>query len=177
MNRFRRFVLQRFDWRGAGHRVGSPALRDESGSALVELALMLSLLGVPLLLGTVYWASLLSDSIALANAAHAGALYGMRSSTFAEENPQITTAVTTEAVGIGSNITVTPTIFYACSTAIDGTQYATQAAANSACTGGTNHSLEFIQVFVTANVRPFTSFPGLPSPATLTSTSVMEVEE
>jgi len=152
-------------------------LRDEEGSALVELGFIMSLLGIPLFLGTIYFATLLMDQIEIDNAAHAGAIYAMTSSTFAEDTSQIVTAAQEETPRIGSNLSVSSSIYYVCSTAISGTQYTTQAAATTACTGGTSHSLEMIQVTVSASVTPVATFPGLAKSPTLSSTSVMEVEE
>jgi Flp pilus assembly protein TadG len=152
-------------------------LRDDRGSALVELGLMLGFLGVPLLLATVYFATLLMDDIEIANAAHAGAMYGMQSSTFAEHTSGIVTAAQGETYRFGSNLNVATTIYYACSNAIAGTQYTTQAAANTACTGGTTHPLEFISVTASTSVNPPGSFKGWADPITMSSTSVMEVEE
>jgi Flp pilus assembly protein TadG len=152
------------------------ALRSDSGSALIELALTLSLLGVPLLLGTVHFSILLIDSIIVANAAHAGAEYGMTSLTFAADTANIQAAAQEDASGLGVTPTVTPTIFYACNTAIGGHQYSTLAAANSACTGSSK-SLEFVQVVASATVTPVLGMPGFPNSVTLSSTSIMEVEE
>jgi Flp pilus assembly protein TadG len=150
-------------------------LREEQGSALVEMGLMMSFIGAPLLLSTVYFAVMLVDSIIVANAAHAAAEYAMTSSTFAEDTSNIVAAGQQDAANSGLSVvpTITPTIFYACSTAINGTQYSTQAAATSACTGGSNHPLEFIKVVATATVSPI----GLSRSTALTSTSIMEVEE
>jgi hypothetical protein len=72
---------------------------------------------------------------------------------------------------------VAPTTFYACSQSIGGTQYTTQSAASSACTGGSNHSLEFVQVNTSASIPIPFRVPGLPTSLNLTATSVMEVEE
>lgn len=152
-------------------------LTDDAGNALVELAVVLSLLGVPLMTGTVYFGQLLLDSIIVTNAAHAGAAYGMTSATFAQANSGITAAAQEDAAGLGSTLGVTPTTYYACSTAIGGTQYSTQTAATAACTGGTNHVLEFIQVTASATVTPAFTFPGFSNSVTLSSVSVQEVEE
>jgi Flp pilus assembly protein TadG len=153
------------------------ALAGEAGNALVEVALVLSILGVPLLTGTIYFGQLLLDSVIITNAAHAGAEYGMTSSTIAQDNSDIVTAAQQEATGLGATLSVTPTVYYACSTAIGGTQYSTQSAANTACTGGTNHALQFIQVTASATVSPAYALPGLAKSVTLSSTSVQEVEE
>jgi Flp pilus assembly protein TadG len=150
-------------------------MRDETGSALVELALTMSLLGVPLLLATVHFSILLMDSMVIANAAHAGAEYGMANSGNANETTYITAAAQEDASGLGTTLTVTPTVFYACSAGIGGTQYTTQTAAATACTS--SHALEFVQVVASAAVTPVLSVPGLAKTVTLSSTSVMEVQE
>lgn len=148
----------------------------ESGSSMVELALIVSLLGIPLLVGTADIGILVYDSIEINSAAEAGTAYGMQSSTFAANTSGITTAAQADATDFGTLLTVTPTVFYACSTAITGTQYTTQSAANSACTGSTNHALEFIQVTTSASVTPKIHLPVLASAFTLTGKSVREVE-
>jgi len=154
----------------------SNALVDEAGNALVELAIVLSLLGVPLLTGTIYFGQLLLDSIIVTNAAHAGAEYGMTGATIAQTHSDIVTAAQQEATGLGATLNVTPTVYYACSNAIGGTQYSTSALASAGCTGS-SHVLEFIQVTASATVTPAYAFPGLSKSVTLSSTSVQEVEE
>jgi len=169
------FLVKRSVW--SAPRLLRRLAAQESGSALIELALALSFLGLPLLLGTIYTGVLAFDNIEIANAAHAGALYGMQSSTYASDSAGITTAAQTEAPDFGTAMTVTPVIFYACSSAIDGTQYSTQAAATLACTGGTNHALEFIQVTASYAATPFARIAGMQQTVTVSSVSVMEVEE
>jgi Flp pilus assembly protein TadG len=152
-------------------------LRGESGGSLVEIALCIPLLGAPLLIGTVETGMALYDSIEVSNAAHAGTAYGMMSSTFAADSAGMTTAAKGEAADMGSLLSVTPTTYFACSQSIAGTQYTSQTAANSACTGTLNHSLEFVQVTTSASVPIPFRVPGLPISFNLASTSVMEVEE
>lgn len=150
---------------------------QENGSALIELVVTLSLLGIPLLLGIIYTSVLLSDYIQVTNAAHTGVIYGMRSSTYAEDTTGIVTAAQNDASGFGSNLTVTPSTYYVCSNNQGGTQYATPTAAASACTGSAGHALEFVQVIASAPATPPATFPGMPRTVTLSSTSTMEVEE
>ena len=153
---------------------------DEQGSALVELALVVALLGVPLLLATGEVGPLLYDAAEVQNAAHAGALYGMQSSTFAADTIGMITAAQTEATDFSSSLTVVPLTYYACATAIGGTQYTgsnAQSSAQSACTGTGNHPLEFVQVSTTLQVSPAIRCPGLATTFTLTGSSVMEVEQ
>jgi Flp pilus assembly protein TadG len=159
---------------------GCRSLRSEQGSALVELACVFAFLATPLLIGTVDMGFIVYDSIEVTNAAHAGALYGMQSSTYATNTSGITTAAQTEATDFGTALTVTPTTYYACSLAIGGTQYTgtnAQANATSACTGGTNHALEFVHVSTSVTVTPLVHLAKLVNSLTITRTSVMEVEQ
>jgi hypothetical protein len=141
-------------------------MRDETGSALVELALMMSFIGVPLLLGTI-----------VANAAVAGAQYAMTSNTNASDTAGVQAAATAEATGLGATLVTTPTVFFVCSAAIGGTQYTTDSAANAACTGGNNHALEFIKVLTSATITPPVHPPHMAKSTTISSFSIMEVEE
>jgi Flp pilus assembly protein TadG len=155
-------------------------LRRERGDALVELALVLSLLGVPLLIGTADMGFVVYDSIEVANAAHAAALYGMQSSTYAANSSGMIAAAQAEASDFGTALGVTPIPYYACSSAIGGTQYTgsnAQANATSACTGGTNHALEFVQVNTSVTVTPPIHLPGISKSFTVAGSSVMEVEQ
>jgi Flp pilus assembly protein TadG len=169
----RRRFSAAFAWLLAGCRL----LREDSGSSLVEVALCISLVGLPLLVGTVELGSMMYGSIEVSNAAHAGSEYGMMSSTFAADSAGIISAAQGEATDFGAKLTVTPTVYFACSQAVGGTQYTTQTAANAACTGTLNHSLEFVQVSTSTSVTPPIRCPGLASSYTLVGMSVMEVEE
>jgi len=156
-------------------------LCGDRGDALIELAFMFSLVGIPLLLGTVQLGFLVYDSVEISNAANAGALYGMQNSAYAASNAGITSAAQAEAPDFGTNLTVTPTTYYACTNAVGGTQYPTstytQAQATAKCTGTNNQAMEFIQVVTSATVIPSIQCPGLPKTYTLTDTAVMEVEQ
>jgi Flp pilus assembly protein TadG len=182
MNKVLKYIANLFPRRaapGAALRMNawSRLFEEEAGGALVEIALCIPLIGAPLLIGTVETGMVLYDSIEISNAAHAGTAYGMMSSTFAADSAGMTAAAKGEAADLGSLITVTPTTYFACSQSVAGTQYTTQAGANSACTGTSNHSLEFVQVNTSAAVPVPFRVPGLPNSYNLTATSVMEVEE
>jgi hypothetical protein len=77
----------------------------------LELALVLSIFGVPLLLGTIETGVLLFNYSEIANAAHVGAVYGMKSSTFANDSSGIIAAGQAEAYTLGAALTVTPLIY------------------------------------------------------------------
>lgn len=159
-------------------RAARRLLRDSSGNASIELALAFSCLITPLMLGATEVAFLVYDSIEVSNAATAGAMYGMISSTLASNTSGIESAAQSEASDFGTNLTVTPTVYYACSAALSGTQYTTQSAAAAACpANASNHYLEFVQVNSSATVTPPVRIPGLPANWTLRGQSVMEVQE
>ena len=158
-------------------------LGGESGNALVELALVFALLGIPMLLGTVEMGYVVYYSVEISNAASAGALYGMQSATYADAAsiPAVQSAAQAEAPDFGTKLTVTPTTFYVCTSAVGGTQYSTgsytQAQATAKCSGTGNHALEFIQVLTSATATPPVHCPGLPATFTLGGKSVLEVEQ
>jgi Flp pilus assembly protein TadG len=156
-------------------------LRSQSGSAMVELAVIVSILGVPLLIGTGQMGLIVYDSIEVSNAAYVGAEYGMQSLTFAANTAQIVAAARAEAADFsGTSVTVTPTIYYACALAVGGTQYTgtnAQSNATAACTGSNNRAVEFIKVTTSVPVTPVIRCPGLPTTYTLTGSAVMEVEQ
>lgn len=158
-------------------------LRGESGNAIVEMAVILAFLGPPLLFGTTDMAMLLYSSIEISNAAHAGAMFAMTDPNVATDTADITLAAQADASDYGTKLTVTPTAYYACSSAQDGVQYPVTtdgsglASAVAACPStAVNHYLEYVQVVVSAPVTLPFSCCGLKSPVTLTRSSVMEVE-
>ncbi len=163
-------------WRSA-ISAGCKHLSDDAGGAMLELAFVISIFGAPLIVGTGTTAIMVYDSIEVTNAAHAGSAYGMMSSTFASDTAGITAAAKEDAGDMSNNLTVAPTIYFACSAAPASTQYTTQAAANTACTGVSNHSLEFIRVVTNTSIPSPFNLPGVPSTFVLGGTSVMEVEE
>lgn len=153
-------------------------LRDDSGNAIVELAVAFSVLAAPLMLGVSEVSFMVYDSIEVSNAANAGAQYGMISSTLANDTAGIQRAARAEASDLGSNLTVTPTIYYACSSALSGTHYSSTTAAAAACpANAANHYLEFVQVSTSATIVPPVKIPGMSGAWNLQGLSVMEVQE
>jgi hypothetical protein len=123
---------------------------------------------------------LVYDSIEISNAANVAAAYGAQSLTYAASTAGMTTAAQTEAADFGTALSVTPTTYYACSSALGGTEYTganAQSNATAACTGTGNHALEFVKVTTSAAVTPAIHCPGLPGSLTITGSSVMEVEQ
>lgn len=155
-------------------------LGGESGNAMIELAVVASFLGVPMFLGTAETGLLVYDSIEVSNAANAGASYAMQSLTYAANTTGITAAARADATDFGTALTASSSTYYVCSLSEGGTQYTgtnAQANATAACTGTSNHALEFVQVSTSATVTPPIHCPGLPTSFTLRGYSVMEVEQ
>jgi hypothetical protein len=89
----------------------------------------------------------------------------------------MTTAAQQEAPDFSTGLSVSPNLYFVCSSAVGGTQYSTQSDANQACTGGTNHSLPFIKVTTQESLTPLIRVPGLPSTYSMVGVSVMEVAQ
>ena len=172
-----RSILRHFHRRRPTIQARYGVLRGESGGSLVELAFIVSILVPPLLLGITDMAMVLYFSIEISNAAHAGAMYGMRTSPSAGDTTGITTAAKGEASDfVAANVTVTPTSYWTCNIAQGGTTYATSAAATSPCTAISAIPLQFVKVVVSAPVSPPFHCCGIPATITLSRTSIIQVE-
>lgn len=171
-----KFIVRFVQSRCAGIHGFCRKLRSDSGNAVIELAIIMAFLGPPLLLGTADLAALIYGSIEVSNAAHAGVMYAMTDSNLASATAKIQTVAQNEASDFLTNLTVTPSIYYACATNQGGTQYSDSTTATAACTGTGNSGLEFVRVDVSAPVTLPFSCCGLPAAVTLKSSSVMEVE-
>jgi Flp pilus assembly protein TadG len=155
-------------------------LRGQGGDSLVEMALFLSFIGAPLLIGTGEMGTVVYDSIEVTNSANAGAQYGMQSDTLAADTQGIVSAAQQESQDLGTSLSVTPTIFYACSASISGTRYTGSNAKSKAaagCTGSSNHEIEFIQVQTALTVIPPLQCPGLPRSFSLSGIAIQEVQQ
>jgi Flp pilus assembly protein TadG len=149
----------------AGISAFRAALREESGNALIELALSAALL-VTLLLGSVELGMLAYSSIEISNAAHAGAQYGSQNHTSAKNSSGMQTAALQDAPNV-SGMTATSSLSCVCA---NGT---TSTCAVGDCSG--SRILEYVQVNTTATVAPPIKVPGLPSTYTMTGKAVMRV--
>ena len=140
-------------------------ITGDSGGALVELALAISLVST-LLLGAAEFGRLAYASIEVTNAAHAGAHYGAQSHTTAADNAGMKTAATQDAANV-SGMTATATHTCACA---DGTASTCQAADCAA-----SRILVYVQVNTSATVDPLIYVPGLPKTYTVKGKAVMKV--
>jgi Flp pilus assembly protein TadG len=145
-------------------------LRDTSGGALVELALVIPVF-VALLLGAAEFARLAYASIEVSNAARAGVAYGSQSTTTASDITGMQTAATNDGANV-TGLSATATEFWACSGS--SVPYA-QLSTPPTCTGTGNHLLNYVQVTTTATVNPLIHVPGLPTTFTLHGLAIMRV--
>src|ERR1017187_8834195 len=74
-------------------------LRGDSGNAMVEIALSVTLCAT-LLLGAAEFGTLAYSAIEVSNAAHAGAAYGAQSHTTADDVSNMKTAATQDAPNV-----------------------------------------------------------------------------
>ena len=154
--------------------------REDAGDSLVELGLILAFFCTPLLVGTGEMGLIVYDSIQIQNAANSAAEYAMQSATLAADTAGITSAARADAPALGAALTVTPTVFYVCSATIGGTKYTGANAlsnATAACTGTSNHPLQFVQVNTSATVTPTLRCPGFASTFAVVGPAVREVEQ
>ncbi len=158
----------------------SETMRGESGNALIEIALLFSMLAVPMMLATSQLGLLAFESIEVSSAANAGAAYAAQSITYAADTTGTVAAAQAEAADLGSSLTVTPTSYYVCSLAPGGTQYTgsnAQSNATAACTGNYNRAIQYVRVETSVSVLPLVKSTWLPNSFTLTSTAVTEVQQ
>jgi Flp pilus assembly protein TadG len=159
-----------FNSSGAGRSKGClyrALLRSGSGAALVELALVGTML-VTILLGAAEFAMLAYDSIEVSDAARAGAGYGSESTGAASDSAGIRSVAAKSANDV-SALTTTPTVFYSCSST-PSTQNATQ----PTCGSG-DSVLTYIQVTTAATISMPIHIPGLSS-YTVNGKAIMRVQ-
>jgi hypothetical protein len=98
----------------------------------------------------------------------------------AADTTGITTAARANVPQLGTALSVTPSVYYACSTNIAGTRYTgaqAQTNAEAACTGTANRAVQFLQVSTTASVTPPLKFPLMPATYSLVGNAVVEVQQ
>lgn len=142
-----------------------PSLGSQRGTALVELALVTPLLCL-LLCGSIDLGRIFYASIEVANAAHAGAAYGARTVSLANDTAGMKTAALNDApdyssiTAVGSYVCECPasTINVSCATG------------GSIC-GGAPTIL--VTVTTSMQVHPMIPWPGVPNPVTLNSSATI----
>jgi Flp pilus assembly protein TadG len=133
------------------------------GQSAVELALVLPLMGL-LLVAVCDFARLFYASVGVADAARAGVQYGAQNRATAVDYAGMQQAALDDGAGI-TGLTAAASSFCQCDTT-------TMSSCDNPCTGTVNN---FVRVTVTATFRTILTYPGVPQPAPLKSTAVMEV--
>jgi len=149
---------------------------SENGSSLVETALILSILGPPLLLGTVQIGGVLNSSIEISNAAHAGAAYAAQyyiqhTSSSLPPQTNVVTAVQNEAPELMRMLAPSTNLTVNMSTGC-GTGVATAGNSLPSCSPGVQ---PFVQVTTEASVSPIIRFPGLPGAMTIRGNALVNL--
>jgi Flp pilus assembly protein TadG len=161
--------------KGIMSRIRLPRLRrlgGEQGYSLVEVSLLVSFFGVPLLLGAVEMGRLAYAGIEVSNAARAGAAFASQSVADSTDTTDTTTAATNEANDV-EGVSVTQSTFCVCSNSPSTT--VTCSSVTTSCTGTGNHGISFVQVNTAATVNPVLRFPGLPASVTLRGEAAMRI--
>lgn len=148
----------------------SKALGSESGSNLVELALVLPVL-FPLLLGVVDFGRAYYLGIEVSQAAHTAALYG-------SQNPTDTTGMINAAVADAPDVpnftTSSVTATYGCECS-NGSSPVASCASSPAC--GTMNVVDYVQVNTSASYSSMLPYPGIPSPLILSGSARMRAAQ
>ncbi|MBI4891995.1 MAG: pilus assembly protein [Acidobacteria bacterium] len=146
---------------GTNHRRSA----ESRGSTIVEFGLMLVVL-LPLMFGVIDLSRVFHDSIAVWNAAQAGAEYGVYDLMHARNAQAISAAASADASDV-AQVVVSSSLSCKCSTVA--------AACTALCSGGAPPA---VQVNVVAS-KTFTSlfrYPGLPPSINLRASAVMRVQ-
>ena len=136
----------------------------ERGQSLVETAMVFPVL-IAMAVGSVEMSRVVRGSIAIANAAKAGAQYATQSGYTAQDTTGIATAASNEA----SNLTITTTSSIAC-VCSDGSASTCQ---NTDCS--TSHLEETVTVNTQATMTQVIQLPGLPRSYTVKGIAIQRV--
>lgn len=141
---------------------------------MVELAFLTPFL-LLLLIGCIEIGRYAYFSIAVGNAAHAGAAYASQSTSTAAQTANITAAVCYDfngTSGTGTQCGLTVTTTYTCQCDSQGTMSADSSCA--AC-GATQALIPYVQVKATGTFTPIFNYPGIPKSFTVTRTATMRI--
>jgi Flp pilus assembly protein TadG len=153
-------------------------VRDDSGQAFVELALVLPML-ILLVVGGAEIGRLAYADIEISNAARAGVAYAMQSHTKASDNPNIKIAAKRDAPNIPGLVVDDATLTCYCETSAGVTtafaSCATNVANTTACPSP-SVLVEYVQVNTSASIDTLFHLPAIPNTVTLRGKAIMRVE-
>jgi Flp pilus assembly protein TadG len=165
-------------------------LRDNTGSAFVELALIVPTL-VLMVIGAAELGRIGYAAVEVSNAARAGVAYGAQSATVDQDFPNMQLAARDDAPNLNT-LVATATGFCVCETVTSSTGAVarksisvcsgTGSTISSQCgtsttAGVTNYVVNYVQVSTTATVTTMFHYPGIPASFTLHGLAKMRVED
>lgn len=145
-----------------------------SGQSLLELAFLTPLL-LLLLIGSIEIGRYAYYSVAVGNAAHAGAAYASQSTLTAGQTTNIKAAVCYDfngTSGTGTNCGLAVTTTYTCQCDNNGTM---SADASCAACGATQALVPYVQVTASGTFTPIFNYPGIPQTFTVSRTATMRI--
>jgi Flp pilus assembly protein TadG len=145
--------------------------RNESGQALVEVAILLPVF-ILLLVGAIDFGRFAYDGILIGNAARAGVQYGALNLVTVTDAAGMQTAAVDDMQSIAGARATASAPYCACASA--------PSVINVSCTSttvcsGSDHRLTYAKVVATGTFSPWIAYPGLPRSITITRTAVMQV--
>jgi Flp pilus assembly protein TadG len=165
-------------------------LRDNTGSAFVELALIVPTL-VLMVIGAAELGRIGYAAVEVSNAARAGVAYGAQSATVDQDFPNMQLAARDDAPNLNT-LVATATGSCVCE-AVTSSTGAIKRTAISVCSGPaatiptdcgtsktagvTNYVVNYVQVSTTATVTTMFHYPGIPASFTLHGLAKMRVED
>ena len=150
-----------------------PPRHPTSGQSLLELAFLTPLL-LLLLIGCIEVGRYAYYSIAVGNAAHAGAAYGSQNTTTAGNTVNINAAACYDFNGTSANCGITVSTQYVCQCDNNGTFYAAPNCQTSDC-ASTDVLVPYIEVTATGTFTPIFNFPGFQQSFTVTRKATMRI--
>ncbi len=147
---------------------GGIFVRNESGQALLEIALLLPVF-LLLLIGVIEIGRAAYASIIVSNAAHAGALYGAQNPATAADNAGMIQAALNDGQDL-SGLSATAAHLCTCSTGSSAPNCSL-----SDCASG--RLVEYVHVNTSVVFSPMFHFPWIPTSFNLKGQSVVRVEQ
>lgn len=141
------------------------------GQSAVEFAMIASIVLI-VLLAVADFGRMFYVSIALNNAARAGAQYGSQSLITAADSSGMAAAVDNDATNI-SNLSTPSTSLCGCASSLPAN--VTNTCPSSYCTN--NPDAIYVTVTASAPFNTITKYPGIPSSTTLSGTAIMQVQQ
>lgn len=155
--------------------------QKQSGQALIELAVVLPIL-LLLALGVIEIGRYAYIAILVGNAAHAGAIWGAQSNGQSNNLTGITNAADYDFAGANAAINangqpiskLTVTSSFACGCDSGGT-VTSEACSDATVCSATAHWVVTLSVTASGQFKSLFSYPGIPSPITITRTATLPV--